>query len=104
MTHTPGLLHDALPDLLLPVKAKVVITGAAFGLWKIMLEKLRLCDQYIIQTDDIKRLYTEQDDKKPHKEPAEGIASLYTVPAAIHNHAAFFVSPFSPIATRFSTV
>jgi len=75
-----------MPDLLLPVKAKVVITGATFGLRKVMLEKLRLRDQDIIQTDDVKRLQTRQDNKKPHKELTEGVAPLYSVPSAIHYH------------------
>ena len=56
-----------MPDLLLPVKAKGVITGASFGLRIVILEKLRLRDQDIIQTDDIKRLHTKQNDEKPHK-------------------------------------
>lgn len=79
--------HDDLSNLLLPVKPKVVIPGTALGFREIMLEEVRFRDEDKIQADNIKRLDAEQDNQKPHKELCKCIASLYTIPAAINDHA-----------------
>ena len=55
-------------ELLFPVVAKAAVSGTAFCLRNIMLEKLRLRDQNIIQSNDIKGFHAEKDDKEASQE------------------------------------
>ena len=78
--------YNALLYLFLTVKPKILPACAAFRLWKIMLKKVRLCEQKKIQTNDVKSLYSNPYDQKPQQETSETVFLTDSVNACIYNN------------------
>ena len=99
--------YNALPYLFLTVKPKILPACAALRLWKIMLEKVRFCQQEKIQTNNVKSFYPNPYDQKPQQETSETVFLTDSVNACIYDNPSIAASRKTNITqpkTRFPLI